>query len=62
MAEAQRLDGATVAGLRLREDCSGECGLDATERERAHRRVSQAADREAELTVGLDGVRTRWWP
>jgi hypothetical protein len=40
MVEAQGLDGATAAGLRLREDCSGEHGPDETERERAHRRVS----------------------
>jgi hypothetical protein len=62
MAEAQRLDGATVVGLRLREDCSGECGPDATDRERAHQRVSRAADSEAELTVALDGAWTRQWP
>ncbi|KAL5681578.1 hypothetical protein ACJX0J_007963, partial [Zea mays] len=56
---AQKLDGATGAGLRLREDCSGERGPDAAERERAHRRVSRAADSEAELTVALDGARRR---
>jgi hypothetical protein len=50
-----------VAGLRLREDCSGERGPDAVERERAHRGVSRAADSEAELTVALDGARTRRW-
>jgi hypothetical protein len=48
--EAQRLDGATTVGLRLRKDCFGERGLDATEREKAHRRVSRAADSMAELT------------
>jgi hypothetical protein len=58
-ADAQKLDGATGAGLRLREDCSGERGPDAAERERAHRRVSRAADSEAELTVALDGARRR---
>jgi hypothetical protein len=47
-----------MVGLRLRKDCSGEHGPDATERERAHRRVSRAADREAELTVALDGAQT----
>jgi hypothetical protein len=62
MVEAQRLDGATTAGLWLREDYSGERGPDAAERERAHRRVSRAADSEAELTVALDGARTRQWP
>jgi hypothetical protein len=62
MAEAQGLDGATTAGHRLPEDCSGECGPDETERERAHRRVSRAADSKAELTVALDGARTRRWP
>jgi hypothetical protein len=49
-------------GFGLREDCSGERGPDTTERERAHRRVSCAADREVELTVALDGARTRRWP
>jgi hypothetical protein len=62
MAEAQGLDRATATGLWLRKDCSGERGLDETERERAHRRVSQAADSKAELTVALNGARTRRWP
>jgi hypothetical protein len=62
MAEAHRLDGATVAGLWLREDCSSEHRPDATGRERAHQRVSRAADSEAELTVALDGAQTRRWP
>jgi hypothetical protein len=48
--------------LWLHEDCSGECRLDATERERAHRRVSRAADSKAELTVALDGARARQRP
>jgi hypothetical protein len=61
MAEAQGLDRATTAELRLREDCSGERGSDATERERAHQRVSRATDSEAELTVALDGARARRW-
>jgi hypothetical protein len=60
--EAQGLDGATVAGLWLREDCSGEHGPDGAERERAHRRVSRVADSEAELTVALDGAHTRRRP
>jgi hypothetical protein len=57
-AEAQGLDGATAAGLRLREGCSSEHGPDETERERAHRRVSRAADSKVELTMALDGART----
>jgi hypothetical protein len=60
--KAQGLDGATAVGLRLCEDCSGERGPDETERERAHRRVSRAADSKAKLTVTLDGARTRRWP
>jgi hypothetical protein len=59
--EAQGLNGATATGLRLREDCFSERGPDATERERAHRTVSPAADSEAELTVALDEARTRRW-
>jgi hypothetical protein len=56
MVEAQRLDRATVAELRLRKDRSGERGPDETERGREHRRVSRAADSEAELTVARDGA------
>ncbi|KAL5676848.1 hypothetical protein ACJX0J_012979, partial [Zea mays] len=56
------LDGATAAGLWLREDCSDEHGPNATERERAHRRVSRAANSKAELTVALDGARARRRP
>jgi hypothetical protein len=52
----------TVAELRLRENHSGECGPAEPGREGAHRRVSRVADSEAELTVALDGARTRWWP
>jgi hypothetical protein len=52
----------TMAELRLRENHSGEHGPGAAGRERAHRRVSLAADNEAELTVALDGARTRRWP
>jgi hypothetical protein len=59
MAEAQGLDGATVAELRLREGCSSERGPDETERERAHRRASRAADSKAEVTVALDRARAR---
>jgi hypothetical protein len=62
MAEAQGRDEATAAGLRLCKDCSDERRSDETERERAHRRVSRAADSEAELTVALNGARTRRWP
>jgi hypothetical protein len=49
-------------GLWLRKYCSGEHGLDETETERAHRRVSRAADSEADLTVALYGAWTRRWP
>jgi hypothetical protein len=62
MAKAQVRDRATMAGLRLRKGRSGEHGPEETERGRAHRRVPRAADSEAELTVALDGARTRWWP
>jgi hypothetical protein len=41
---------------------SGEHGLDAAGRERAHRRVSRVADGKAELTVALDGARARQRP
>jgi hypothetical protein len=61
MTEAQGFDGATTVGLRLHEDCSGERRPDKTERERAHRRVSRAADSKVKLTVALDGARTRRW-
>jgi hypothetical protein len=46
-----------VAGLRLRKKRSGERGPDTAERERAHRRVSRAADSKVELTIALDGAR-----
>jgi hypothetical protein len=59
--EAQGRDGATATGLRLRKNCSSERGPDETERGRAHRRVSRAADSEAELTVARDRARTRRW-
>jgi hypothetical protein len=52
----------TVAELRLRENHSGERGPAEPGREGAHRRVSRAADSEAELTVALDWARTRRWP
>jgi hypothetical protein len=48
-----------VAELRLHRRNSGERGPDAIGRERAHRRVSQAAGSKAELTVALDGARAR---
>jgi hypothetical protein len=54
--------GSTAAGLQLRKNCSDERGPDAAGRERAHRRVSRAADSKAELTVALDGARARWRP
>jgi hypothetical protein len=54
--------GSTAVGLWLRKDCSGERGLDETKRERAHQRVSRAADSQAELTVALDGARARRRP
>jgi hypothetical protein len=51
-----------VAELRLHRGNSGERGLDAAGGKRAHRRVSQAADSKAELTVALDGARARRRP
>jgi hypothetical protein len=57
--EVQGYDGATAVGLRLCKNRSGERGPDEPERERAHRRVSRAADSEAELTVARDGAQTR---
>jgi hypothetical protein len=51
-----------MAGLRLREDCSGERGPEAAERERAHLRVSQAANSKVELNMALDGARARRRP
>jgi hypothetical protein len=58
-ARVRRGDGG---GLRLRKKCSGERGPDATRRERAHQRVSRAADSKPELTVALDGARARRRP
>jgi hypothetical protein len=54
--------GSTAAGLWLRKNCSGEHGSDATGKERAHRRVSRAADSKAKLTVALDGARAQRRP
>jgi hypothetical protein len=54
--------GSTAAGLRLRKNCSGECGPGAAGRERAHRRVSRVADGKAKLTVALDGARAQRRP
>jgi hypothetical protein len=51
-----------VAELRLRENHSGERGPSEPGREGANRRVSRAADSEAELIVAVDGARTRRWP
>jgi hypothetical protein len=45
----------TVAELRLRKNRSGERGPGKLERGRAHRRVSRAANGEAELTKAKDG-------
>jgi hypothetical protein len=42
--------GSMAAGLRLRKNCSGERGAGKPERGRAHRRVSRAANDEADLT------------
>jgi hypothetical protein len=53
---------STAVGLRLRKSCFGECGPDAAGRERAHRRVSRAANNKMELTVALDGARARQRP
>jgi hypothetical protein len=61
-AGTRRGDGATMAGLRLREGCSGERGPAKPGREGAHRRVSRVADSKAELTVALYRARTRRWP
>jgi hypothetical protein len=58
--ERQGRDGAIAAGLRLRKNHSGEHGPDEPERGRANRRVSRAADGEAELTMARDGAQTRW--
>jgi hypothetical protein len=49
-------------GLRLYKSCSDERGPDAAGRERAHRRVSRAADSKAELTVALGGAQARRQP
>jgi hypothetical protein len=62
MAEAQGFDGATMADSSCARKRSGECGPDATGRERAHRRVSRAADSKAKLTVALDGARAQRRP
>jgi hypothetical protein len=51
-----------VAELQLFRGNSGERRLDAAGKERAHRRVSRAADSKAELTVALDGAQAQWWP
>jgi hypothetical protein len=54
--------GSTAVGLQLRKNCTGERGPDAAGKERAHRRVSRAADSKAELTVALDGAQAQRWP
>jgi hypothetical protein len=54
--------GSTAAGFRLHKSCSDERGPDAAGRERAHRRVSRAADSKVELTMALDGARARQRP
>jgi hypothetical protein len=48
----------TATELQLRENHSGERGPVEPGREGAHRRVSRAADSEAELTVALEVART----
>jgi hypothetical protein len=59
MTVAQGHDGATVAKLQLRKNRSGERGPGKSERGRAHRRVSRAAEGEAELIGAKDGARGR---
>jgi hypothetical protein len=59
--EAQGRDEATTVGLQLRKDHSGERRPNETERGRAQRRVSRAADSEMELTVARDGAQTQQW-
>jgi hypothetical protein len=49
-------------GTSATQNCSGERGLDETERERAHRRVSRVADGKAKPTVALDGAWAQQWP
>jgi hypothetical protein len=56
---AQNTAGRTPAA---QEKCSGERGSNAARRERAHRRVSRAADSKAKLTVALDEARARQRP
>jgi hypothetical protein len=51
--------GSTAAGLRLRKNCSGQRDPGKLERGRAHRRVSQEANDEAELTEAKDGAQPR---
>jgi hypothetical protein len=60
--EAQRLDGATLADSDCARKRFDERGPDAAGRERAHRRMSRAADSKAKLTVALDGARTQRRP
>jgi hypothetical protein len=48
-----------AAELRLRKNCFGERGPDKPERGRAHRRVSRAANGEAELIKAKDKARAR---
>ena len=59
MAVAQGRDGAMVAELRLRKNRSGERRPGKPEREKAHRRVSRAANGEAKLTEAKDGARAQ---
>jgi hypothetical protein len=51
-----------VADSGCARKCSGERGSDAAGRERAHRRVSRAADSKAKLIVALNGARARRQP
>jgi hypothetical protein len=52
----------TVAHSGCVKKLSGERGLDAAGRERAHRRVSRVADGKAKLTVALDGAQPQRRP
>jgi hypothetical protein len=54
--------GATAADSGCTRKRSGEHGLGAAGRERAHRRVSRVADGKAKLTMALDGARAQRRP
>jgi hypothetical protein len=61
-AEAQGLDGATVADSGCARKRFGERGLDAAGRERAHQRVSRVANGKAKLTMALGRARAQRRP